>query len=77
METYNYVVIMKEDCMEGEHTQDNPTHPFFSKDKLNALLTQYGEGGYRVISTLYNSPNDWVLILSRQKYPEKRVGRMG
>lgn len=77
METYNYVVIMKEDCMEGEHTQENPTHPVFSKDKLNALLTQYGEEGYRVITRIYNSPHEWVLVLSRPKQPNKRPGRLG
>lgn len=56
METYDYVVLCKEDCLHGE---------VFDVERMNSLLTSYGNDGYRVIEKLYNSSHDWVLILSR------------
>ena len=76
MEIYNYVVITKEDCMTQPDTENTGQLPSgFNKDILSSMLTQYGQEGYRVITTLYNSPHDWVLVLSRAKV--KRVGRLG
>ena len=74
MERYNYIVITKEECFEGVSDGDITTGRF-SADKLNSLLTQYGDDGYRVITKLYNSPHDWVLILSRPRMPVRRANR--
>lgn len=74
MERYNYIVITKEECMSGDRqTVLDEEELHFDADKLNRLLSQYGDDGYRVITKLYNSPHDWVLILSRPRLPVRRA----
>jgi hypothetical protein len=80
MDNYEYVVLAKADFMEGGHTDivhEDPldtTSPIkggktysdeFNVNNFQKRLVLFGKEGYRVITKLYNSPHDWVLILSR------------
>lgn len=79
MDKYSYIVLTQEDCMEMEsvHSQTAPGVISFSSDKLNALLSQYGEDGYRLITQFDNSPYGWVLVLSKQLAHKPPLGRFG
>lgn len=62
MEQYEYKVLAKKDfiILTGNIISDE-----FSADRFNKELSHFGSEGYRVITKLYNAPNDWVLVLSR------------
>ena len=61
MERYDYVTITKQECFD-EKLGD---YFVFSKEKLDGLLAMHGREGFRIITKLYNSDGDWVLLLSR------------
>jgi hypothetical protein len=78
MEQYEYKVLAKVDFMESETTDcyEDPedktskfigatTSSWFNMDRFNKELSHFGSEGFRVITKLYNEPNDWVLVLSR------------
>lgn len=81
MEQYEYAVLAKEDFMVYPKTDmvhvDDPgtgkekfvggvTPPsFFDTAKFENSLIRCGQDGFRVITKLYNAPDDWVLVLSR------------
>jgi len=92
MEQYDYVVMAKKDFMDGGHTDIIHKEPgdetsglvggktysdMFNVDNFNKELSRFGKEGYRVITKLYNAPEDWVLILSRPLVPVAPTRRTG
>ena len=65
MEQYDYVVMAKKDFITDLPQIDEMSLLGFDVDKFNEELSRFGNKGYRVITKLYNAPDDWVLILSR------------
>lgn len=65
MEQYDYVVMAKKDFITDLPQIDEMSLLGFDTDLFNKELSRFGSKGYRVITKLYNAPDDWVLILSR------------
>jgi len=77
MEQYDYVVMAKKDFMIDTPQVNDVSLIQFNVDNFNKELSRFGKEGYRVITKLYNAPEDWVLILSRPLVPVAPTRRTG
>jgi len=63
MDKYDYLVLCKETFMKPSsiHSVDSE----FDAARFENTLISNGANGFRVVEKLYNSPSNWVIIMSK------------